>query len=154
MKYWLVAAFVAVLIGGYALFRPSSSVKTNSAAMMMTDTNQSEASGGEMLAYEPVGAYRNFNPEDLSNADGYNRRIIFFYAAWCPTCRVLDRNLTSQPIPKDMIIYKVDYDTSTELKQKYGVTYQHTLVQIDANGNLLKKWGLSNTIEEILEEVI
>ena len=55
---------------------------------------------------------------------------------------------------------KVDYDSASgaksqeiALKPKYGVTYQHTLVQVDANGNQVKKWNNSYTLEEILREI-
>jgi hypothetical protein len=36
---------------------------------------------------------------------------------------------------------KTDYDSNNELKKKYGVTYQHTFVQIDSNGNMITKWN-------------
>lgn len=44
-------------------------------------------------------------------------------------------------IPENMVLMKTDYDTYTELKKKYGVTYQHTFVQVDENGNELTKWN-------------
>ena len=31
-------------------------------------------------------------------------------------------------------VYKVDYDTALDLRQRYGVTTQHTFVVIDGNG--------------------
>jgi hypothetical protein len=37
-------------------------------------------------------------------------------------------------------VFKTDYDTSNDLKTKYGVTYQHTFVQIDSSGNAITKW--------------
>jgi hypothetical protein len=43
----------------------------------------------------------------------------------------------------------VDYDNSTALKQKYGVTMQHTLVQVDAKGNLIAKWTGSPTLSAL-----
>jgi hypothetical protein len=48
---------------------------------------------------------------------------------------------------------KVDYESSTELKKKYGVTYQHTLVQVDAQGNMITKWSGGNTLESLLEKI-
>jgi hypothetical protein len=38
-------------------------------------------------------------------------------------------------------VLKIDYDSNTQLKQKYGVTYQHTFVQIDNNESLVTKWN-------------
>ena len=34
--------------------------------------------------------------------------------------------------------YKIDYDNEKILKQKYGVTYQHTFVKIGGQGNIIK----------------
>lgn len=48
----------------------------------------------------------------------------------------------------------VDYDDSDDLKIRYGVTYQHTLVQVDENGKQLKKWSGSPTLEELKSEVV
>jgi hypothetical protein len=48
----------------------------------------------------------------------------------------------------------VDYDNSDELKKKYGVTYQHTLVQVDKDGNLIKKWSGSPTLTSLVKEVL
>lgn len=49
---------------------------------------------------------------------------------------------------------KVNYDNSKELKTKYGVTYQHTLVQVDKDGKLLKKWAGSPTLSDLVSEII
>jgi thioredoxin-related protein len=48
-------------------------------------------------------------------------------------------------------------DTATdqaekELAKKYGVTYQHTFVQIDAEGNEVTKWN-GGKIEELLHNI-
>jgi len=34
-------------------------------------------------------------------------------------------------IPENVNLLKVDYDNSTDLKEKYGVTMQHTFVLVD-----------------------
>ena len=39
-----------------------------------------------------------------------------------------------------------------ELKQKYGITTQHTFVQVDADGNEVAKWTGSLTADEIAEQ--
>ncbi|OGG26589.1 hypothetical protein A3A64_01570 [Candidatus Gottesmanbacteria bacterium RIFCSPLOWO2_01_FULL_48_11] len=44
-------------------------------------------------------------------------------------------------IPQDVVLLKLNYDTATELKKKYGVTYQHTFVQVDAQGNKVTAWS-------------
>lgn len=68
-------------------------------------------------------------------------KILFFHAAWCPICRAADEQLTGWYGARRPTIdtYKVDYDTQTELKAKYGVTYQHTFVLVDGEGNMIQK---------------
>lgn len=67
--------------------------------------------------------------------------VLFFHAPWCPDCRGTDAALNASGVPDGLVVVKVDYDSMGELKQKYGITQQHTFVQIDANGALVKKWS-------------
>ncbi len=82
--------------------------------------------------------------------------VLFFAASWCPTCREADKNLTAaqDDLPAGLTVVKVDYDSATDLRQKYGVTVQHTFVQVDADGNELAKWVGSYTPEEIQSQVV
>jgi hypothetical protein len=52
-----------------------------------------------------------------------------------------------------MVIHRVDYDTAIALRKKYSVTYQHTFVQVDENGKLLKKWS-GGQLAEIVKNVM
>lgn len=105
-------------------------------------------------ATETHGAYEMYSPEKLSRAET-GKVVIFFYATWCPSCRSLDRDIRGNidNIPSDVTILIADYDNSAELKQKYGITTQHSFVQVDANGNELNKWFGHPTLERILEEL-
>lgn len=78
--------------------------------------------------------------------------VLFFNAAWCPSCRAADASLSSSTID-NILVLDTDYDDNTDLRQKYGVTTQHTFVQVDVDGELIKKWSGSNSIEDILEQV-
>lgn len=80
--------------------------------------------------------------------------VLFFAADWCPTCQEATKNLEADPaaIPAGLAIVRVDYDNSDELKQKYGVTVQHTFVQVDPEGNEVAKWSGSVTADEIAEQ--
>jgi thiol-disulfide isomerase/thioredoxin len=81
--------------------------------------------------------------------DTDKKRVLFFFANWCPTCAEADKDLMSNlsKVPEDVKIIKVNYsDTETtqsqkDLATKYGITYQHTFVQIDANGNEVTRWN-------------
>lgn len=99
--------------------------------------------------------YTIYNKDKLTNAK-YGKVILFFHASWCPSCKALDSNIKSNinSIPNDVLILKVDYDASNDLKQKYGVTSQHTLVQVNENGDLIKSSkGLYqlNTLESVIQ---
>jgi thiol-disulfide isomerase/thioredoxin len=81
--------------------------------------------------------------------------VLFFRASWCPTCRSLDGDIKANlsQIPQNILILDVDYHKSTDLKKQYGVTYQHTLVQVDASGNMITKWSGSAGLSELLTQV-
>ena len=100
------------------------------------------------------GSYEAYSPEKLARAETGDV-VLFFHASWCPTCRGLnadiEKNLSA--IPSEVSILKIDYDTATELKKKYGVTYQHTLVQVAADGTLIKKWSGSPTLASLAAQI-
>ena len=95
------------------------------------------------------------SPEKIAIKAENGNVVLFFSAAQCPTCRALDDNIKDnlKNIPADLTILDIDYDNSTLLKRKYGVTYQHTLVQVDKNGELIKKWYGSPTLAILASEV-
>lgn len=107
------------------------------------------------LAMVDTGSYEMYSPEKIFKAEN-NKVVLFFRASWCPTCRALDKDIrvNLKSIPSGVIILDVDYDNSSLLKQKYGVTYQHTLVQVDKDGNLIKKWTGSPTLTLFIKEII
>lgn len=81
--------------------------------------------------------------------------VLFFHASWCPSCRALNSDIEKNvsAIPTGVTILKTDYDKETELKKKYGVTIQHTLVQVDKDGNMIKKWSGSSELENLLAQI-
>lgn len=77
------------------------------------------------------------------------RRVLFFYANWCPTCKPANEDFQANAasIPADVMLIRVNYNDSDtdqeekDLAKKYGVTYQHTFIQIDANGAVVSRWN-------------
>lgn len=104
-------------------------------------------------------SYLLYTPNAFSSS-ATPMKLLFFYASWCPTCRPVDSDIKANAasIPSDLTIFRVNYndpDTDAnekELAKKYGITYQHTFVLIDTNGNELKKWNGGN-FEEILSKI-
>ena len=99
--------------------------------------------------------YIDYSPQSYAKAAD-KRRVLYFYATWCPTCSVANEDFTvnSSRIPEDAVIFRTDYDQETALKAKYGTTYQHTFVQVDKSGNELAKWnggGLNELINQLTD---
>jgi thioredoxin 1 len=82
------------------------------------------------------------------------KRVLFFKASWCPSCRSADEafNKDVKKIPTNIVIFKADYDKETALKEKYGITRQHTFVYVDAKGMEVKKWS-GGALPELLKVV-
>ena len=102
-----------------------------------------------------AGSYEAYAPEKIVMAKPDHDVVLFFRAGWCPTCRAVDADIKANlgKIPSSLTILDVNYDNSTALKQKYGVTYQHTFVQVDKDGNLIKKWSGSPTLTALVAEI-
>ncbi|MEK7069156.1 MAG: thioredoxin family protein [Patescibacteria group bacterium] len=126
------------------------SAKTDS--MMKEDETSMVDKGDSMMK---AGSYEVYAPEKVTLASADHDVVLFFHASWCPTCRAVDADIKANlsKIPSTLAILDVNYDNSTALKQKYGVTYQHTFVQVDKGGNLIKKWSGSPTLSALVAEV-
>jgi len=75
--------------------------------------------------------------------------VVFFHAPWCSTCNYFEGQIEEQGVPDNVTILKVDYDSETELKKKYGVNIQSTFVQLDANGAVVKTWPFARGLSGI-----
>jgi len=120
---------------------------------MMEDDNTAMNDEDHMMTAK--GSYEAYSPEKIALASADHDVVLFFHASWCPTCKAVndDINAHLSNIPDSLTLLKTDYDTETALKKKYGVTYQHTFVQVDAKGNLIKKWSGSPTLASLVAEV-
>lgn len=103
--------------------------------------------------------YVAYSKKALDEASN-KRRVLYFYANWCPICRPADLNFkeNANKIPEDVVVIRVNYNDSDtdqeekDLAQKYGVTYQHTFVQIDAEGKKITAWN-GGQIDELLKNI-
>lgn len=109
-------------------------MKKDDSSMMKKDEMKKDS-----LMNKSAGTYSAYSADKLALAKD-SKVIIFFHASWCPTCRALDAEITAKGVQAGYTILKADYDSSKELKSKYGVTIQHTLVQVNESGASLNKW--------------
>jgi thioredoxin 1 len=116
-----------------------------------------EAAESADPAAQAPGSYITF-AEYEANASQFDETnvVLFFNAAWCSTCQKARDNIEADlaAIPSDLTIVVVDYDAAEDLKRKYGVTLQHTFVQIDESGNELAKWSGSVTADQIAQNTV
>lgn len=104
--------------------------------MKEEDTMSKEMMNKSAEVSSPTGMYSQYSVTNLAqNSTGTN--VIFFHAPWCPSCKSIDADITANldKLPEGFQILKADFDTSTALKQKYGVTQQSTFVKVDKDGN-------------------
>jgi thiol-disulfide isomerase/thioredoxin len=154
---------VIVIIGiGFFAFS-GNKTETNEAVNSVPEV-QNEASTNEIQTEEQgatqeavtvsAGSYEAYSADKLAMAE-IGDVVLFFHASWCPSCRALNSDIEKNlgTIPEGVTILKTDYDKETELKKKYGVTYQHTLVQVDKDGNQIKKWSGSSKLENLISQI-
>ena len=153
----IIIGIIVILGFGYFVF--SGENKDTNKVAEVTPAVQNEVKEPE----QPVapgafatekGLYEAYSVEKLAMAET-GQVVIFFHASWCPSCRALNNDIEANvdAIPEGVTILKTDYDKETELKKKYGVTTQHTLVQVDKDGNMIKKWSGGSKLENLIMQL-
>jgi thiol-disulfide isomerase/thioredoxin len=142
--YFSWVMLLSAVIGMGAACQQTSNTATQAITNTVVGTNSASAD-----------EYRAYDAEQVTQAATTGDAVLFFHAPWCPTCAALDRSIIAGlvDIPEGLTIFKTDYDTSQELKETYGVTYQHTLVQVDADGTMIAKWSGGTTLQSIIDHV-
>lgn len=110
---------------------------------MVEVMEESDENGTESAppAQEPqeliMGTYTDFTDDVIGNGKS---SILFFAASWCPSCQAHSARISEWYADGSLYpsVYKVDYDNSGDLKQRYGVVQQDTFVRIDGEGNAVK----------------
>lgn len=106
--------------------------KCNATALIETERGQALAE-----------RYYEYSPQSLQAAhDTGNKVVLYFWAPWCASCASLDVDLIEGKLtlPEDVVLLRVSYDASQELRRKYTVTIQHTFVQVNPDGSVITKW--------------
>lgn len=154
-KSWSIAKIIVVGISSFLLLSCSAPESVDQNQSLEAETGESmpavesaESAAGNYIMYESY--------EAASSQYAESNVVLFFNAAWCSTCKIARDNFEASldQIPSDLTVVVVDFDDSNELRKKYGVTLQHTFVQIDSMGEMVKRWSGSTSIEQIVNQTI
>lgn len=102
-----------------------------------------------------AGRYTEYSEAAVADAS-YDTTVVFFFAPWCPECRAYKQAIAADEIPNGVQILELDFDSSSDLKKRYGVTLQTTFVRVNQAGELQKKWagyGKEKSLSVLLENV-
>jgi len=127
----------------------SSSVPQSEASTELTAKAHRPSVNAAAGSYISLADYQS-DPRQFDESDV----VLFFHAPWCPTCQAAEQSLTSEPVPAGLTIVKVDFDSELELRRKYGVTVQHTFVQVTPDGRELATWSGSRSATEIQAQTV
>jgi len=151
-----IVLIVILIIGFSILNKPSQEVVNNTQNNVdsaVANTSETDESNESDQSNKTSGLYAKYS-NDLKQYENKDI-ILFFKADWCPSCRVIDADIKASlsDIPENVVILELNYDKETDLKKKYGVTTQHIFVQIDTNGDMIKKWSGGNRLEDVLNQI-
>jgi len=146
----IIAAVVVVGAVAWSLNRSDDSkMKGEGTAIdQEKDKKAMDEKKDEGAMMEKSDSYKDYSVATVASEQSAGKKVVlFFYAPWCPYCRAADAVFKANggEIPAGVTVLKTDYDSEKELKAKYGVTYQHTFVEIDNNGNQVAKWVSGDT---------
>lgn len=145
------------LAAGACSSSTTTSDQSDETEQVSESTNPADAMPSSSVDTTSAGAYITLADFQASQETySESKVVLFFTATWCSTCEKARSNLESDlsAIPSDLTIVLVDFDSETALKRQYGITVQHTFVQIDTDGSELAKWSGSLTAQEIAENTI
>lgn len=149
---------IVVLVIGFTAFAGAQSMMKSAPADAATGVGAMTASpaltGTELRLAKAVNKYQFTDLESAMALASKGPTVLFFAADWCPTCKdaLKDLNANGASLGKISVVV-VDYDASRALKARYGVSYQHTFVQIDAAGKAIAIWN-GGGVNQILARAV
>ena len=178
VKVISVAVVVCLMTTGWLVFFRSDNNADLETVSPQTTTDQTENSNGSTsttpstdpvtdptgpeqppVAVEPpvvAGDYIDYDQTTFQN-QSQNNRWLYFHADWCPICNQLEKDIKANlsQIPDNTIIFKVDYDKYQDLKKRYLITQQTTIVAVDNQGQAVETYSAYNqpTLAAIVEHL-
>ena len=155
----IIAGIVVLVFVGDGLFVANQNSRQAEQGKIAQEKAAMEKKEDKMMDKNSASRYVEYS-KAAHDSTVNNRRVLYFYANWCQICRPADANFKENAgkIPGDVTVIRVNYnDTDTDqeekdLAKKYGIIYQHTFVQIDAQGKEVTKWN-GGQIDELLANI-
>jgi thioredoxin len=75
--------------------------------------------------------FKPFTREAFKSAQAEGKTtLLFFHAPWCPVCKAQEPKVTAQlnGDHKDIVAFKIDYDSNVPLRKELHVEKQSTLI--------------------------
>lgn len=142
----------SIAFSGCSLFPQINKTNVPETTKVMEETSVNSPTTDSVFK---EGKYVEYTPTIISESAQQGKKVVlFFHAKWCPTCKAAQEDIVSRldELADDIVIVRVDYDTYDDLKKKYSITYQHTFVQVDGDGNEITTWN-GGDIDEIKSNV-
>lgn len=137
---------------------PQNNQETSTQTTNEPSTNPLSETSQEILAEQPSGEakYLDYTPELQAELDGNQAYGIFFHAPWCPQCQLLESQIESnlKDLPNSITILKADYDSQTDLKAKYDIRIQSTVVAINKDGEVTSTIPYTTNFLQVADALI
>ena len=103
------------------------------------------------------GLYLDYTPAGFEQHQA-SQRWLYYHADWCPQCVKLDQDIRDNlaAIPAGVVILKLDYDNNRDLRARYRVNQQTTVVRVDDQGDLVKSYGAyrSPSLQALIDNLL
>lgn len=126
----IVSLLSACSLGGGDLGQSGGSDK-KMVTMTKTDIN-----------LEDTPVYVEYTDYAFNEIKGQKPFALFFHADWCALCKRLEADIKNDFQSgriQNAIILEASYDRELELRKKYDINFQTTIILFDENGKLAKK---------------
>lgn len=131
-----------------------SAMEKTDDAMEKSEDEAMEKDDTEAMAKEGAWIDQAAYDADPAKYHAAGDVVLFFNASWCPTCQATVKSLDADGTPAGLTVVSVDYDNANDLRKQYGVTVQHTFVQVDESGAELAKFTGSASGEDIAASTV
>ncbi len=113
----------------------------------------SAASASNNSGYE-TGTVQAFDKAKFDEAVANGEKVLLdFHADWCHVCRDNEPLIEKAVDGTDVVSFKINYDSAQDLRAKYGVVSQSTLIVFDGKNEVNRAMGAQseNTLAKLLQ---